>query len=65
MAGEPFPEWRVVRDAEGATPEAFGIIGMPTGFLIDQQGTVRKVHEGFRKSDGEKLRAEILELLGT
>ncbi len=53
----------VLYDAEGATPEAFGIIGMPTGFLIDRSGTVYKVHQGFRKSDGKKLRAEILELL--
>ncbi len=53
----------VVRDAEGKAPGDFGILGMPTGFLIDQQGTVRKIHQGFRKSDAEWLRAEILKLL--
>jgi thiol-disulfide isomerase/thioredoxin len=53
----------VVRDAEGETPAAFGIIGMPTGFLIDQQGTVVKIHQGFRKSDADWLRKEILKLL--
>jgi thiol-disulfide isomerase/thioredoxin len=53
----------VVRDEAGATPEAYGILGMPTGFLIDRDGTVRKVHQGFRRSDGPKLRAEIEELL--
>lgn len=53
----------VVRDAEGVTPAAFGIIGMPTGFLIDQQGTVVKIHQGFRKSDADWLRKEILKLL--
>lgn len=50
-------------DEAGNTPDSYGILGMPTGFLIDRSGTVRKVHQGFRKSDGEKLRAEIVELL--
>ncbi len=54
----------VVRDAEGTSPQTYGILGMPTGFLIDRQGVVRKVHQGYRKSDGEKLRAEIIKLLG-
>jgi len=53
----------VVRDAAGTTPEAYGVPGMPTGFLIDREGNVRKVHKGFRKSDVPKLRAEIAELL--
>ncbi|MEP5763487.1 MAG: TlpA disulfide reductase family protein [Halieaceae bacterium] len=53
----------VVRDAVGTSPQAYGILGMPTGFLIDREGIVRKVHPGFRKSDGEKLRAEVIELL--
>ena len=55
----------ILRDAEGSTPERFGIIGMPTGFLIDQDGKVFKVHQGFRKSDGAKLRAEVQQLLGS
>ena len=54
----------VVRDGEGATPEAYGILGMPTGYLIDRQGVVRHVHQGFKKRDGAILRTEIVELLG-
>ena len=54
----------VVRDGEGLTPRAYGILGMPTGYLIDRSGVVRLVHQGFRKHDGAKLRAEIIELLG-
>jgi thiol-disulfide isomerase/thioredoxin len=54
----------IVQDVEGASPKTYGILGMPTGFLIDRDGVVRQVHQGFRKSDGEKLRAEILDLLG-
>ena len=54
----------VVRDAEGKTPAAWGILGMPTGYLIDGEGVVRQVHQGYKKSDGEKLRAAIVQLLG-
>lgn len=54
----------VVRDAEGITPQTFGILGMPTGYLIDRKGIVREIHQGFRKSDGEKLRTAIVALLG-
>lgn len=53
----------VVRDADGITPASFGILGMPTGFLIDKEGKVRKIHQGFRKSDADWLRAEIIKLL--
>jgi len=53
----------VVRDGAGATPATYGILGMPTGYLIDRAGIVRLVHQGYRKSDGAALRAEIIELL--
>lgn len=54
----------VVHDGSGATPQAWGIIGMPTGYLLDRSGVVRKIHQGFKKSDGAELRAEVVELLG-
>ena len=54
----------VVRDAGGITPTAYGVMGMPTGYLIDRSGVVRNIHQGYRKSDGEKLRTAIIELLG-
>jgi hypothetical protein len=53
----------VVRDATGATPSDWGILGMPTGYLLDRQGVVRLVHQGYRRSDGEALRIEIMQLL--
>jgi len=54
----------VVRDAAGATPMKYGILGMPTAYLIDRQGVVRLVHQGFRKGDESGLRIEIMKLLG-
>ena len=53
----------VVRDGSGQAPARFGILGMPTGFLLDRDGVVRAVHQGFRRGDGEKLRGEIIDLL--
>jgi thiol-disulfide isomerase/thioredoxin len=53
----------VVRDGAGDTPARFGILGMPTGYLLDRQGVVQVIHQGFRRGDGDKLRAEILHLL--
>lgn len=55
----------VVRDADGHTPGLYQILGMPTGFLIDRDGIVRLVHQGYRKSDGAKLRDAIVELLAS
>jgi len=55
--------YRVVRDASGQSPKTYGILGMPTGFLIDREGVIQEVHQGFRKSDGPRLRAEVIELL--
>lgn len=57
-------DFLIVRDAQGVTPKTFGMLGMPTGYLIDRQGTVREIHQGFRKSDGDKLRASIVALQG-
>jgi thiol-disulfide isomerase/thioredoxin len=55
----------VAYDQAGSTPAAYGIVGMPTGFLVDREGIVRKRHQGFRKSDASMLRAEIVKLLGS
>ena len=52
----------LIRD-DGSLPKRFGVQGMPTAFLVDHTGTVRAVHEGFRKGDEKKLRAQIVRLL--
>ena len=47
----------IVRDAQGSTPALYGILGMPTAYLIDRAGIVHLVHQGYRRSDGDKLPA--------
>ena len=50
-------------DPEGNTPGLYAIKGMPTAFLIDREGVVQHVHEGFKKSDGEAMRQTIEQML--
>ena len=50
-------------DPEGKLPTQFGVETMPTSFLIDRKGVIRRVHRGFRKEDVPELRAAIQELL--
>lgn len=55
--------YTVLADSSGATPSAFSIQTMPSSFLIDQTGTVRYAHQGYRKGDDAVLRKEIEKLL--
>jgi len=55
--------YTVLHDDQASTPRNFGVLGMPTGYLIDRSGTVRWVHAGFKKSDGLVLRDQILKLI--
>lgn len=61
---DSFPvDYPVLRDAGRALPKQFGVRGMPTAYLIDQQGRLVGVHEGFRQGDAEKVRRKVLQLL--
>lgn len=53
----------VVPDPKGEQPKAWGVKGMPTAYLLDAQGVVRKVHQGFKRAQADELEASIRELL--
>jgi Thiol-disulfide isomerase and thioredoxins len=53
----------VVRDASGATPSAYELQGMPTGFLLDAHGQIRLIHPGFKRDDIDLIEAEARQLL--
>jgi peroxiredoxin len=55
--------YTILRDPAGDVPKAFGLLGMPTSYLIDRDGIVRAVHTGFEPADIDKLRVEIHALL--
>ncbi|MBR9812232.1 TlpA family protein disulfide reductase [bacterium] len=53
----------IISDPEGRLPTRYNVPTMPTSFLIDGDGVVRWVHEGFRNGDTELFRTAILKLL--
>ena len=52
-----------LHDAAGKTPEVYGLKGMPTSYLIDKNGVVQAIHQGFKPSHMEKIRSEVTALL--
>ncbi len=50
-------------DRDGKLPGAFGLKTMPTSYLIDRDGTIKLVHEGFREGDIKTIRSEIRKLV--
>jgi cytochrome c biogenesis protein CcmG, thiol:disulfide interchange protein DsbE len=53
----------VVFDEGGATPLAYSVKGMPTSYLVDAQGTVVDVEQGFRDDRKSALEDQIRLLL--
>ena len=52
-------------DPAGEVARQFGLIGMPSSFVIDRDGVVRARHTGFKPQDIDALRNEIRDLIGT
>jgi len=50
-------------DTKGECPKSFGVMGMPSSYLVDRKGIVRFVHIGFREGESDELRRSIEELL--
>lgn len=58
------PTFPVVRDAESKLVADAGVDAMPTSFLIDKQGKIRRLHNGFHgKQTKEQYFSEIEALL--
>lgn len=55
--------YRVALDQIAEVMDQYGVVGMPTSFLIDREGIVQKVHKGFRQGDTELLEQALLGLL--
>ena len=53
----------LVSDGGDAAARAFDVKAMPSGYLVDRKGVVRKVHRGFTAETGESLAREIEVLL--
>lgn len=55
--------YSVVLDATAEVMDQYRVVGMPTSFLIDREGVIRKVHKGFREGDTELLEQALVPLL--
>jgi len=59
-----FPvSYPVLLDPKGKVPQKYNLPGMPTSYLIDRKGKIRKVHIGFKKQDMSKIRKQVMSLL--
>jgi thiol-disulfide isomerase/thioredoxin len=55
----------IALDPAGLVPPTFGVIGMPSSYLIDRNGVVRLRYQGFKAKDLKALRDQIHKLSGT
>lgn len=55
--------YSVVLDSTADVMDQYRVVGMPTSFLIDRDGVIRKVHKGFREGDTELLEQALVPLL--
>ena len=57
---EKFPvSYPVFLDPEGTMPEQYEILGMPTAYLVDPEGTIIYRHVGFRSGDEKEVEEKI------
>ena len=53
-------DYPVAADPEGDIADAFGVIGMPSAYLVSPQGEIRIVHMGFSNGDIDIIEAAIV-----
>ena len=53
----------VAYDPKGTTPESFHVKAMPSSFLLDRNGKVVFIHEGFSAKDRESLESQIQNII--
>ncbi|MCY4356836.1 MAG: TlpA disulfide reductase family protein [Gammaproteobacteria bacterium] len=56
-------DFLIPSDPEGNAADAFGVIGMPSSYLISPEGEVKLVHMGFSSGDMEIIEAAVVENL--
>jgi hypothetical protein len=52
-----------LRDAKGEWADQFVVESMPTSFIIDKQGVIQNIHNGFASDDINELEEKITRLL--
>ncbi len=57
-------QFTVVYDPTGAAPSAWNVKSMPSSFLIDGNGNVALIENGFREDGGSEMESRIKMLVG-
>ncbi len=61
---EQYPvDFTIALDASKQCATDFGVIAMPSSYIIDRKGTIRHIHRGFRSEEAKDLRLAIEYLL--
>ncbi|MDK1025435.1 MAG: TlpA disulfide reductase family protein [Gammaproteobacteria bacterium] len=53
----------VLSDPDGTVAKTYGIPGMPFSFLIDKNGRISYIHQGFRRGDEVEIESQVLGLV--
>lgn len=56
-------DYHIAADADADVMDAYGVRGMPTSFLVDREGTIRMIHEGYRDGDLQRIENALTPLL--
>lgn len=56
-------KFTVLLDSKAQLPEAYGLVGMPSSYLIDREGRLRASHTGFHASQVADYEATLKQLL--
>lgn len=56
-------QYPVLLNPKGTVPNKYKLPGMPTSYLIDRKGKVKKVHVGFKEADIADIRKQAIKLL--
>lgn len=56
-------QYKALSDPQGNTPALYEVKGMPTAYLLDGNGQIRLIHEGFKPADITEIEAEVTKLL--
>lgn len=56
-------QFTVLLDSEAQLPDAFGVMGMPSSYLIDREGRIRAEHIGFHANRVDVYESSIKALL--
>ncbi len=56
-------KFTIAYDTENKTPELYGLMVMPTTYLVDRQGNLVDVHKGFKQSQTAKVEKTVMKYL--